>query len=127
MKVGPPSAAQPPGLDPPRMKQKQNWSHGRVSGHGVASAVAGAQGWESAVGHTAWTQGRVYARSAFQMPVASLLGHNGCKLPGRSHRGQGRGQRWTCLGGERSNDEVKKYNGYIEIRLQRRKHADVIL
>lgn len=99
MKVVLPVAAQPPGHDPPRMKRKQCWSHGKESGRGGASAGAGVQGWESAVGRTAWSEGRVSARSAFQTPAALQLGHNGCTPPGRSHHGQGRGQRLTCLGG----------------------------
>lgn len=103
-KAGLPVAAQLLGHDPPRVKRRQRWSHGKESGCGGASVEAVVQGWESVVGRTAWPEGRVSARSAFRMPVASLLGHNGCTQPGKSHHGRGRGQRWTCLGGEGTGD-----------------------
>lgn len=96
-KVGLPVVARPPGLDLPRMKQKQYWSHGKENGCGGASAGAGLQGWESAAGHRAWPEGRAVAHSAFRTPAALLLGHSGCTPPGRSHHGRGRGQRLTCL------------------------------
>lgn len=100
MTAGLPAAARPHAHDSPRMKQKQRWSHGKENGRGGASAGAGVQGWESVTVHTAWQEGHVSAHSAFQMPVASLLGHNGYTPLGRSHHGLGRGQRLTCLGGE---------------------------
>lgn len=90
-------AARPPGHDSPRMKRKQRWSHEKENGCGGASAGVGVQGWGSAAGHTAWPGGRVVAHSASRTPAASLLGHNGCTPPGRSHHGQGIGRRWTCL------------------------------
>lgn len=43
MNVGLPVAAQPPDHGPPRMKQKQRWSHGKESGRGGVSAGAGVQ------------------------------------------------------------------------------------
>jgi len=100
--VGLPVADQAPALDPPMTKQRQCWSRGKESGH-VGVCGAEVQVWESAVGHTALPEGRVSARSAFQTPEASLLGHNGCTPPSRSHHGQGRGQRWTCLEGEQKH------------------------
>lgn len=99
-KVELPVAAPAPGHDLPRMKQKQGWSHGRESDYGGTSAGAGVQGLGSVVEHTAWPEGRVSFRSAFRMPAASLLVHNDCIQPGRSHHVQGRGQKWTCLEGE---------------------------
>lgn len=107
MKAGLSVAARPPALDPPTMRQPLHWSHGRENDYGGTSAGAEVQGWESAVWHTVWPEDHVSARSAFQMPVASLLGYNGHKPPGRSHRGQDTGQRWTCLrksGEERRGD-----------------------
>lgn len=121
-------ADQPPDLDPPTMRQKLHWSHEKENDCGGTSAGAEVQGWESAVWRTAWPEGRVSARSAFQMPVASLLGRNGHTPPGRSHRGQDTAQRWTCLGGrvERSDEECK-YNGCTHIRLQKTKHGNITL
>lgn len=98
-KAEPPVAAPAPGHGLPRMKQKQGWSHGRESDYGGASAGAGVRGSGSGVEHTAWPEGRVSFRSAFRMPAASLLVHSDCIQPGRSHHGQGRGQKWTCLEG----------------------------
>lgn len=87
---------QPLVLETPIMKQERRWFHEKESGHGGPSE-AEVQVWGSAVDHTAWPEQHVSARSAFQTPVASPPGHNGCTPPRRSHRGQDRVQRWTCL------------------------------
>lgn len=110
MKAGLPVAAQPPGLDPPRMKLKQHWSHGKENDCGGTFAGAEVQGWESAAWRIAWPEGRVAARSAFQTPAASRLGHNGCTPPSRSHHGRDTGQKWTCLGGEWRGVVMRRLN-----------------
>lgn len=92
-----PVPAPNPGSDPPRMRQKQGCSHGKESDCDEASAGVVVQAWGSAALHIAWPEGHVSSHSAFRMPVASLLVHNDCTQPGKSHHGQGRGQIWTYL------------------------------
>lgn len=109
MKVELPGAARLPGFDPPT---KQRWSHEEERGRDGFSVGVAVPGWESVSGRTAWPQARVSARSAFQRPVASQPARNGCKPPGRSRHGQGRGQRWTCLEEEwRTQKDVLSLRG----------------
>lgn len=85
------------GYDPPRTKPKLGWSRATESGCGGAAVEAGRQGWASAAERGAWPAVRASAHSASQRPAASPPGRNDCTPPGRSHRGLGTGQRWTCL------------------------------
>lgn len=105
MKAEPPGAARLPGFDPPT---KQRWSHEEERGRDGFSVGVAVPGWESVSGRTAWPQARVSARSASQRPAASRPARSGCKPPGRSRHGRGRGQRWTCL------EEHRKTYSHLE-------------
>lgn len=80
----------------------------RARGSERAEASAGRSAWASAAWRTAWPESRVSARSASRRPEASPLVRSGCTPPGRSHRGQGTGRRWTCLQVERRRADYEE-------------------
>lgn len=118
MKAGLLAAAPPLGHDPPRTKQKWDWSRATESGCGGGAAAAGRQEWASADERTAWPVVRVSARSAFRRPAVSPPVHNGCTPPGRNHHGPGTGQRWTCLETRREQHNCNTIKTTASVRLQ---------